>query len=102
MASPEQPDPPAPKPPPRRAAPPAVAPPASPPSQTGAIPALERRRRSVGWRTGDVLRAAAAVIGFYLLIRLIWVAQSVFLTAFLGVLFGLALAGCGAILALWP
>lgn len=39
-----------------------------------------------------MLRAAAAVIGFYLVIRLIWVAQSVFLTAFLGVLFGLAVA----------
>jgi len=46
----------------------------------------------MGWRTGDVLRAAAAVIGFYLVMRLIWVAQSVFLTAFLGVLFGLAVA----------
>ena len=39
-----------------------------------------------------MLRAAAAVIGFYLAIRLIWVAQSVFLTAFLGVLFGLAVS----------
>jgi predicted PurR-regulated permease PerM len=92
MASPEQPKPPASKPPPTPAAPPAAAPPASPPSQSGAIPSLERRRRAVGWRTGDVLRAAAAVIGFYLVIRLIWVAQSVFLTAFLGVLFGLAVS----------
>jgi predicted PurR-regulated permease PerM len=32
------------------------------------------------------------VIGFYLVIRLIWVAQSVFLTAFLGILFGLAVS----------
>jgi predicted PurR-regulated permease PerM len=38
------------------------------------------------------MRAAAAVIAMYLLIRLIWVAQSVFLTAFLGVLFGLAVS----------
>ena len=38
------------------------------------------------------MRAAAAVIGMYLVIRLIWVAQSVFLTAFLGVLFGLAVS----------
>ena len=92
MASPEQPKPPASKPTPTSAAPPAAAPPASPPSQSGVIPSLERRRRAVGWRTGDVLRAAAAVIGFYLVIRLIWVAQSVFLTAFLGVLFGLAVS----------
>jgi len=46
----------------------------------------------MGWRTADVMRAAAAVIGMYLAIRLIWVAQSVFLTAFLGVLFGLAVS----------
>jgi len=46
----------------------------------------------MGWRTADVLRAAAAVIAMYLLIRLIWVAQSLFLTAFLGVLFGLAVS----------
>jgi predicted PurR-regulated permease PerM len=52
----------------------------------------ERRRRAMGWRTADVLRAAAAVIAMYLVIRLIWVAQSLFLTAFLGVLFGLAVS----------
>jgi predicted PurR-regulated permease PerM len=38
------------------------------------------------------MRAAAAVIGMYLAIRLVWVAQTVFLTAFLGVLFGLAVS----------
>lgn len=38
------------------------------------------------------MRAAAAVIGMYLAIRLLWVAQTVFLTAFLGVLFGLAVS----------
>jgi len=52
----------------------------------------ERRRRQVGWRTADVMRAAAAVAAMYLLLRLIWVAQSVFLTAFLGILFGLAVS----------
>jgi predicted PurR-regulated permease PerM len=52
----------------------------------------ERRNRQVGWRTADVMRAALAVIGLYLAIRLIWVAQTVFLTAFLGVLFGLAVS----------
>lgn len=40
----------------------------------------------MGWRTADVMRAALAVIGMYLAIRLVWVAQTVFLTAFLGVL----------------
>ena len=62
------------------------------PTPPTAVPAKERRRRQVGWRTADVMRAAAAVIGMYLVIRLIWVAQTVFLTAFLGVLFGLAVS----------
>jgi len=52
----------------------------------------ERRRRQVGWRTADVMRAAAAVAAMYLILRLIWVAQTVFLTAFLGILFGLAVS----------
>lgn len=62
-------------------------------SQTPAHPVRrDRRGRAVGWRTADVLRAAAAVIAMYLAIRLIWVAQSLFLAAFLGVLFGLAVS----------
>jgi predicted PurR-regulated permease PerM len=74
-------------PPSHRATEAATAPTATPPAA-----ARDRRRRQVGWRTGDVLRAAGAVIGFYLVIRLLWVAQTVFLTAFLGVLFGLAVS----------
>ena len=62
------------------------------PTPTTAVPGRERRHRQMGWRTADVMRAAAAVIGMYLIIRLIWVAQTVFLTAFLGVLFGLAVS----------
>ncbi len=62
------------------------------PTPTTPVHAPERRRRQAGWRTADVLRAAGAVIAMYLLIRLIWVAQTVFLTAFLGVLFGLAVS----------
>jgi predicted PurR-regulated permease PerM len=65
---------------------------ANKPTQKAPAPARDRRHRQVGWRTADVMRAAAAVIGMYLAIRLIWVAQSVFLTAFLGVLFGLAVS----------
>ncbi|HUQ81144.1 MAG TPA: AI-2E family transporter [Gemmatimonadaceae bacterium] len=62
------------------------------PTPTTAVPGRERRKRQVGWRTADIMRAAAAVIAMYLAIRLIWVAQTVFLTAFLGVLFGLAVS----------
>jgi predicted PurR-regulated permease PerM len=58
----------------------------------------ERRRRPMGWRTADLMRAALAVIAMFILIQLIWVAQTVFLTAFLGVLFGLAVgAGVDAL-----
>ena len=62
------------------------------PTPATPVRAAERRRRQVGWRTSDVLRAAAAVAGMYLILRLVWIAQTVFLTAFLGVLFGLAVS----------
>jgi len=62
------------------------------PTPATPVRAAERRRRQIGWRTSDVLRAAAAVAGMYLVLRLIWIAQTVFLTAFLGVLFGLAVS----------
>lgn len=84
MAAKDEPPPPAPQP-PRVATP-------TPAHPMHAVPGPERRRRQVGWRTPDVLRAAGAVIGLYLVIRLIWVGQTVFLTAFLGVLFGLAVS----------
>jgi predicted PurR-regulated permease PerM len=46
----------------------------------------------MGWRTSDVLRASAAVIGMYLLVRLLWFAYPLFFVAFLGILFGLAVS----------
>jgi predicted PurR-regulated permease PerM len=63
---------------------------ATAPKNTAA--ARDRRRRQVGWSAVDVMRAAAVVFGMYLAIRLVWLAQTVFLTAFLGVLFGLAVS----------
>lgn len=45
-----------------------------------------------GWRSGDVLRAAALVMGLYLLLRLLWLAHDLLFITFLGVLFGLAVA----------
>jgi predicted PurR-regulated permease PerM len=50
------------------------------------------RRRRDGWRSADILRTAALVMALYLLGRLIWFAHPLFLTAFLGTLFGLAVA----------
>src|SRR6266480_66017 len=66
--------------------------PASP--GTGPAPVIygERRRRSVGWRSKDILRTAALVIAMYIGVRLLWFASPLFLTAFLGILFGLAVS----------
>ncbi|HEX6966091.1 MAG TPA: AI-2E family transporter [Gemmatimonadaceae bacterium] len=65
--------------------PPAVAPP-GPPRH------IERRKRGMGWRSRDVLRTAVLVIGLYIVIQLLWFANELFLTAFLALLFGLALS----------
>lgn len=51
---------------------------------------VERRQRTVGWHSKDVVRSAALVIGMYLVIRLLWFASPLVLVTFLGVLFGLA------------
>lgn len=64
----------------------------------GAFHPSERRTRalpSAGWQSGAVLRAVALVTGYLLALALLWVARDIFLTAFLGVLFGLAV-GSGA------
>lgn len=47
------------------------------------------------WRSADVLRTTALVTGFLLALLLVWVARDIVLTAFIGVLFGLAV-GAGA------
>jgi predicted PurR-regulated permease PerM len=59
---------------------------------TETIQGGDRRRRSVGWRSKDVLRTAALVIAMYIGARLLWFASPLFLTAFLGILFGLAVS----------
>ena len=57
--------------------------------------AAERRARMIGWRSGDVLRATALVTSYLLVLALVWTAREIVFTAFLGVLFGLAV-GDGA------
>src|SRR5690348_10919742 len=52
----------------------------------------DRRRRSVGWRSKDVLRTAALVMAMYIVARLVWFASQLVLITFLGVLFGLAVS----------
>jgi len=51
-----------------------------------------REDRTVGWHSRDVARAAALVIGMYLGVQLLWFANQLVLVAFMGVLFGLAVA----------
>jgi predicted PurR-regulated permease PerM len=50
----------------------------------------ERRTRNVGWRSRDVIRAAALVFALYVLGQLLWFANSLVFVVFLGTLFGLA------------
>ncbi len=57
-----------------------------------ARPPRKRHPRQAGFRSADILRTAALVIGIYLLVRLFWFANPLFLTTFLGVLFGLAVS----------
>jgi predicted PurR-regulated permease PerM len=50
------------------------------------------QRRGTGWRNADILRTVALVMATYLVLRLAWFARPLFLTAFLGILFGLAVS----------
>jgi predicted PurR-regulated permease PerM len=45
-----------------------------------------------GWRTRDILRAAALVAGVYVSLHLLWAGRSVFLLGFFGVLLGITLS----------
>ena len=51
-----------------------------------------RHDRAVGWRSRDIVRTAALVLAMYLLVRLIWFANALFLTVFLGALFAIAVS----------
>jgi len=59
------------------------------------------KRRRHGWRNADIMRTAALVIGMYLFARLVWFAHPLFLTAFLGLLCGLAVSSGVDGLARW-
>ena len=61
----------------------------------------ERRRRVIGWRSRDVLRTAALIAGMYIGLKLVWLASPLILTAFLGILFGLAVEAGVDRLARW-
>jgi len=56
-------------------------------------PASPRRRpRSTSWRSADILRTAAIVAALYVILKLLWFANEIVIVAFLGTLFGVAVA----------
>lgn len=63
----------------------------TPKADEGLLP--ERRRRVPGWQSRDILRAGALLTGLWIFLKLVWFAQTLLLTVFLGVLFGLAVEG---------
>lgn len=52
----------------------------------------DRRRRNIGWRSRDILRAAVLVMFVWLMFKLLWFANELVLVAFIGMLFGLAVS----------
>lgn len=50
----------------------------------------DRRSRAVGWRSRDVVRAVAIVLGVWAGALLVWRTSQLWLVSFLGILFGLA------------
>src|SRR5688500_14799887 len=52
--------------------------------------APERRRRVPGWQSRDILRAGVRLLGPWIVLKLLWFANALMLTVFLGVVFGLA------------
>lgn len=86
-----QPEPTAPKPEPSSTSPPQP-PYSGPRGIPGPPPSGERRNRHIGWRSRDILRAAALVFGLYYVLKLLWFTSPLVLTAFLGVLFALAVS----------
>jgi predicted PurR-regulated permease PerM len=73
----------------------------TPPDERPKRPERSRRRRTPGFRSADVLRTAALVIAMYLLTQLVKFAHPLFLTAFLGILFGLAVSSGVDALSRW-
>lgn len=57
--------------------------------------------RAVGWRSRDVVRVVGIVVLVYLTLQLLWLGRSVFLIAFLAVLFGLSLSAAADYLTRW-
>lgn len=56
-------------------------------------PSSPRRRPArTSWRSADILRTAAIVAALYVILKLLWFANEIVIVAFLGTLFGVAVA----------
>jgi predicted PurR-regulated permease PerM len=71
------------------------------PTQNSVARRRRVRSRRPGWGSADVLRTAALVMALYLFGRLVWFANPLVLTAFLGILFGLAVSSGVDLLTHW-
>jgi predicted PurR-regulated permease PerM len=71
------------------------------PTETSVARRRRVRHRRPGWDSADVLRTAALVMAMYLVGRLVWFANPLVLTAFLGILFGLAVSSGVDMLTRW-
>jgi predicted PurR-regulated permease PerM len=50
------------------------------------------RPAGASWRSADILRAASIIAGLLIILKLLWVANEIVIVAFLGTLFGVAVA----------
>jgi predicted PurR-regulated permease PerM len=55
-------------------------------------PPRHARPASASWRSADILRAASIVLGLIIFLKLLWFANQIVIVAFLGTLFGVAVA----------
>ncbi len=55
-------------------------------------PGTRARPSGASWRSADILRAASIVAGLLIILKLLWVANEIVIVAFLGTLFGIAVA----------
>ncbi|MEO8880120.1 MAG: AI-2E family transporter [Gemmatimonadaceae bacterium] len=62
------------------------------PKETKKKPTPRDRLSGAAWRSADILRAASIVAGLFIILKLLWVANEIVIVAFLGTLFGIAVA----------
>jgi len=64
----------------------------TPPKDTKPKTRPRARPAGASWRSADILRAASIVAGLAIILKLLWVANEIVIVAFLGTLFGIAVA----------